>query len=62
MNVNGVGRQSYFGKTEKKAADRKNFGSGFYESLSENINDRNSAGPKRENNAVVRNQHCLSVS
>lgn len=61
MNVNGVGRQSYFGKTEKKAADRKNGGGGFYESLSENINDRNAAGTKRENSAAAKN-HVINTA
>lgn len=61
MNVNGVGRQSYYGKAEKKAADRKNGGSGFYESLSENISDRTSAGQKKENNTVAKN-HAVSAA
>lgn len=52
MNVNGVGRQSYFEKADKAAANRKNSGTGFYESLSENINDRAGAEQKKESATV----------
>ncbi|MCH5249856.1 MAG: hypothetical protein J1E98_07980 [Lachnospiraceae bacterium] len=41
MNVNGVINQSYYDNTNTTKVNNKNNGTGFYESLSENLNNRN---------------------
>lgn len=49
MNVNGIGKQSYYEKTNGNKANPRN--GGFYESLSENLNGRTEAESKKENTA-----------
>lgn len=51
MNVNGVGQQPYYEKANGNKTNSKNGGSGFYESLSENINEKTEAEQKKENAA-----------
>ncbi|MCM1040189.1 MAG: hypothetical protein NC434_12785 [Ruminococcus sp.] len=40
MNVNGIGKQTYYEKANGSKANPKNADGGFYESLSENINEK----------------------
>lgn len=47
MNVNGIGKQTYYGKTNTGKGNPKT-GGGFYESLSENLNGRTEAEQKKE--------------
>lgn len=51
MNVNGIGKQTYYGKTGGTKANAGKGGSGFYESLSENMNERTETESKRESAA-----------
>ncbi|MCH5257675.1 MAG: hypothetical protein J1D87_10295 [Lachnospiraceae bacterium] len=41
MNVNGIIKQAYYDNANGAKVNNKNNGTGFYESLSENINNRN---------------------
>ena len=54
MNVNGIGNQAYYEKTNGTKTGRKSNGGGFYESLSENINDQ-MAAQKKGGTAVSKN-------
>ena len=54
MNVNGIGKQTYYEKANGNKANAKS-GSGFYESLSENINEKTEAEQKKENTAPSKN-------
>lgn len=53
MNVNGIGKQTYYGKTSETKAGGKSGGGRFYESLSENINERTEAEQRKENAASL---------
>lgn len=55
MNVNGIGKQSYYEKANGSKTNPKSGGSGFYESLSENINEKTEAEQKKENAASLKN-------
>lgn len=52
MNVNGIGKQPCYEKTNGIGKNRKNAGSSFSKSLSENLNDRAENGPVKEENAM----------
>lgn len=54
MNVNGIGKQSYYEKVNGNKANTKSGGSGFYESLSENLNGKTEAESKKENTASAK--------
>lgn len=52
MNVNGIGKQNYYEKTNGVKGNPKSGGSGFYESLSENLNEKTGAEQKTESTAA----------
>ncbi|MCM1387455.1 MAG: hypothetical protein NC231_09015 [Bacillus sp. (in: Bacteria)] len=52
MNVNGIGKQNYYEKTNSAKGNPKAGGSGFYESLSENLSEKAGAEQNKESAAV----------
>lgn len=52
MNVNGIGKQPCYEKTNGIGKNQKNTGGSFSKSLSENLNDRTGDGQVREENAM----------
>ena len=50
MNVNGIGKQPCYEKTNGVGKNQKNTGSSFSKSLSENLNDRVGNGQVKEEN------------
>lgn len=52
MNVNGIGKQPCYEKTNGVGKNQKNAGSSFSKSLSDNLNDRAGNGQVREENAM----------
>ncbi len=52
MNVNGIGKQPCYEKTNGVGKNQKNAGSSFSKSLSENLNDRAGNGQVKEENAM----------
>ncbi len=53
MNVNGIGKQNYYETAGTNKANPKN-GGGFYESLSENINEKAEAQQKKDNSVKAK--------
>ena len=52
MNVNGIGKQPCYEKTNGVGKNQKNTGSSFSKSLSENLNDRAGNGQVKEENTM----------
>lgn len=52
MNVNGIGKQPCYEKTNGVGKNQKKTGSSFSKSLSDNLNDRAGNGQVREENAM----------
>lgn len=52
MNVNGIGKQPCYEKTNGVGKNQKNTGSSFSKSLSENLNDRVGNGQVKEENVM----------
>lgn len=55
MNVNGIGKQTQYEQTNGVKAERRQQG-GFYERLSENMNERNEIQQKQEEAAAAGNK------
>lgn len=53
MNVNGIGKQAQYEQTNGVKNERRKQGSGFYERLSENMNERNEIQQKQEETAAA---------
>lgn len=53
MNVNGIGKQAQYEQTNGVKNERRKQGGGFYERLSENMNERNEIQQKQEESAAT---------
>lgn len=52
MNVNGIGQQTYFDKTNKEKSNPKSRDRSFFKNLSENIQDKAGSGPGTKETAA----------